>query len=325
MLTLDEGANRVVRASGTRAGDRVLVVYDRQRNAGPAWAIRRAATAVGANAHVRFLDTERRPIDGDLLADVAGELADLDVVIAFTKTSLLFSGTASAVVRRGGRIITMIGADEAMLTTGAIEADFDALAPVADLFAARFTDAVHAELTSETGTRLTMSLSGRAGIACPPAGPRAGIFRFPYAGAVVAPVEGSVYGTVVVDVSTSYGLVDAPITFVVEDGRVIAVSGGAAAGRVEQALAEARDPGLAVVSLIGFGLNPAVRPVGVISTDAAAAGTGHISLGANVGVGGANAARGHLECVLDRPTLLLDGVDVVHAGEPVGLGSNPLP
>lgn len=323
MLTLDEGANRVVRASGARAGDRVLVVYDHQRNAGPAWAIRRAATAVGAKAHVRYLDAERRAPDRDLLADVAGELVDVDVVVAFTKASLLFSATADAIVRHGGRLITMTGADEAMLTTGAIEADFDALAPIADLFAARFTDAGHAELTTDAGTRLSMSLTGRVGIPCPPAEPRAGIFRFPYAGVVVAPVEESVAGTVVVDVSTSYGLVDAPVTFVVEKGRVIAVSGGTAATAVERALATG-DPGMAVVSLLGFGLNPAVKPVGVISADAAAAGTGHLALGANLGVGGVIAARDYLQFVLDRPTLLLDGVDVVHAGEPIGLG-NPLP
>lgn len=324
MLTLDEGADRVVRASGIRAGDRVLVVYDRQRNAGPAWVIRRAATASGANAHVRFLETDHAPADADLLAEVAGELADLDVVVVFTKTSMLFSTTAAAIVRRGGRLITMIGADEAMLTTGAIEADFDALAPVADRFAARLGDATHAEVTSETGTRLTMDLTGRPGIACPPSGRRAGIFRFPYAGAVAAPLEGSASGTVVVDVSTTYGLVDVPITFVVEGGRVVAVSGGEAASRVEQALMSTGDPLMSVVAVIGFGLNPAAKPVGVISTDAAAAGTGHLCLGANIGIGGANPARGFLECVLDRPTVLLDGVDVIHAGEPVGL-ENPLP
>lgn len=324
MLTLDEGADRAVRASGIRAGDRVLVVYDRQGNAGPAWAIRRAATAAGANAHVRFLDTDGRPADADLLADVAGELVDLDVVVVFTRTSMLFSSTADAIVRRGGRLITMIGADEAMLTTGAIEADFDALAPVAERFAARLGDASRAELTGETGARLSMDVTGRAGIACPPTGRRPGIFRFPYAGAVVAPVEGSVSGTVVVDVSTSFGLVDAPVTFAVEDGRVVGVSGGAAASRVEHALASSGDPGMSVVAVVGFGVNTAAKPVGVISTDTAAAGTGHLTLGANLGIGGANAARGCLECVLDRPTLLLDGVDVIHAGEPVGL-ENRLP
>lgn len=324
MLTLDEGADRVVRASRIRPGDRVLVVYDRQGNAGPAWAIRRAATAAGANAHVRFLDTERTAPDADFLAEVAAELVDLDVVVVFTRTSLLFSSTADAIVRRGGRLITMVGADEAMLTTGAIEADFDALAPVADRLAARLGDASHGRLTSEAGTRLSMDLAGRRGIACPPSGRRPGIFRFPYAGAVVAPLETSASGTVVVDVSTSLGLVDAPVTFVVEGGRVVAVSGGEAAGRVEDALASSGDPGMSVVAVVGFGINPAVKPAGVIGTDAAAAGTGHLTLGANLGIGGANAARGYLECVLDRPTLRLDGVDVIHAGEPVGL-EKPLP
>lgn len=324
MLTLDEGADRVIKASGIRAGDRVLVGYDLQRNAGPAWAIRRAATAAGANAHVRFLETDGVPADADLLADVAGELLDLDVVVLFTKTSMLFSSTAAAIVYRGGRLITMVGADEAMLTTGAIEADFEALAPVAQRFAARLGDATHAELTTEAGTRLTMELEGRPGIACPPSGRRPGIFRFPYAGAVVAPLETSASGTIVVDVSTTYGLVDAPVTFVVESGRVVAVSGGASANRVEQALADSGDPQMSVVAVVGFGLNPAAKPVGVISSDAAAAHTGHLTLGANLGIGGANAARNYLECVLDRPTLLLDGVDVIHAGEPVGL-EKPLP
>lgn len=314
MLTLHEGARRIMETcAGVTADERVLILYDRRSNAGAAWALRRAATARGANAHVRFLDATDRPT-GDVFAEVVEELVDVDVVVAFTTTSVMTSPAAHVSVDHGGRVVTMTGADERMLTRGAIEADFASLSPTCELFAAKVTDAVEAEVQSANGTKIRMSLRGRSGLAIPPGRPRAGVFRAPYAGVVVAPVEDSVDGTIVVDVSTSFGRVDSPVTLVVEHGRIVAVTGGAAASRIERMLVEADDPLSGSVGAIGFGMNPAASVCGVISQDVAVAGTGHLSLGPNRGIGGANDGHAYVELVYAQPTLFLNGAKVMRDG-----------
>jgi len=140
VLTLEEGARRVVRTcAGVRVDERVLVVYDRVHNAGPAWAIRRAATSAGANAHVRMVDqTERERASFDAIVD---ELVDVDVVIAFTDRSVMFTEAASQILGAGGRLLGFTKADESTLTGGAIEADYPALASDCERLATRFTEA----------------------------------------------------------------------------------------------------------------------------------------------------------------------------------------
>ncbi|MQA81160.1 MAG: hypothetical protein GEV10_22195 [Streptosporangiales bacterium] len=295
------------------ADERVLILYDRRANAGAAWALRRAATARGANAHVRFLGTDR-PGAGDAFAEVVEELVDVDVVVAFTSSSALTSPAAHVTVAHGGRVVTMTGADERMLTHGAIEADFTELAPTCELFAAKVTDAVEAEVQSANGTKIRMSLRGRSGVPNPPGRPRAGVFRAPYAGVVVAPVENSVDGTIVVDVSTSFGQVDSPVTILLEHGRVVAVTGGAAAQQIERMLADTDDPLSGTVGVVGFGMNPAASVCGVISQDVAMAGTGHLSLGPNRGIGGASDGHAYVELVYAQPTLFLNGAKVMRDG-----------
>lgn len=315
VLTLEEGARRVVQTcADVRPDERALILYDRMSNAAPAWALRRAASTLGANAHVRYLDHTREDSDADAFAQVVDELADVDVVIAFTRSSVLTSPAAHLVVTRGCRLFTMTEADERMLTHGAIEADFATLAPRCEFLAERLSDATEAEISTATGTKVQMSLRDRSGVPNPPARQRPGVFRAPYAGVLVAPVEESVEGTVVVDASTSFGLVDSPVTIVLDRGRAVAVTGGAAAGRIERHLAEADSPTAALVGVIGFGMNDAATLHGAASQHAAVAGTGHLCLGANRGIGGANDGSSVLELVYTRPTLLLNGIEVMRAG-----------
>lgn len=315
VLTLHEGARRIMEScAGVTADERVLILYDQRANAGAAWALRRAATARGANAHVRFVGGTDRPGPGDASDEVAAELADVDVVVAFTSTSIVAGPAARASVAHGGRVLTMTGADERMLTRGAIEADFTTLTPTCDLFAAKVTDAVEAEVQSANGTKIRMSLRGRPGVPNPPGRPRAGVYRAPYAGVLVAPVEDSVDGTIVVDVSTSFGRVDFPVTLVVEQGRIVAITGGAAAERIERMLVDTDGPAPDSVGVMGFGMNPAASVCGVISQDVAVAGTGHLSLGPNRGIGGARDGHAYVELVYAQPTLFLNGAKVMRDG-----------
>lgn len=291
----------------------MLVVYDRTDNAGPAWAIRRAATSVGANAHVRMVDHTDEDAGFDTIVE---ELVDVDVVFAFTERSMILTDAATQVLRAGGRLLAFTRADERTLTTGAIEADFAAVAPQCDRLATRLTEAREIEVVTQAGTKFYASLRGRTGI------PGTGMIhqpgqmgRLPYTGAAVAPVETTVEGRVVIDRSTSFGLVDTPVTLTLEHGQVVAVTGGKAARAFEEWL-DAHDETARTVGALGAGLNPCASVVGRMDQDIAVLGTAHATLGGNVPVlQGTLPGSAYVELVYDRPTMLLDGTEVLHAGE----------
>lgn len=315
MLTLEEGARRVVRTcAGVRVDERVLVVYDRIHNAAPAWAIRRAATSAGANAHVRMVDqSERERACFDAIVD---ELVDVDVVIAFTDRSVMFTSAAAQVLSAGGRLLGFTKAEERTLTGGAIEADFPAVATQCERLATRLTEASEVEVLTGPGTKFYASLRGRSGLACTGMVHRSGqMVRLPYTGALVAPEEATVEGRIVIDGSTTFGLVDTPVTLTVEHGEVVAVSGGKAARVLEEWL-NTHDEDSRKVGIIGAGLNPTATLVGHIDQDIAVRGTAHGNIGANGPVlNGSNGGASYLEFVYDRPTMLLDGTEVVHDGD----------
>lgn len=315
MLTLEEGARRVVQTcAGVRVDERVLVVYDRIHNAAPAWAIRRAATSAGANAHVRMVDqSERERACFDAIVD---ELVDVDVVIAFTERSVMFTSAAAQLLRAGGRLLGFTRAAERTLTGGAIEADFPAVATQCERLATRLTEASEVEVVTDAGTKFYASLRGRTALAGTGMVHRPGqMVRLPYAGALIAPDESTVEGRIVIDRSTTFGLVDAPVTLTVEHGEVTAVSGGKAARVLEEWL-NTHDQPSRMIGIVGAGLNPTATLVGHIDQDIAVLGTAHGNIGGNSPVlDGNNAGASYVEFVYDRPTMILDGTEVVHAGE----------
>src|SRR5690606_15193837 len=207
-------------------------------------------------------------------------------------------------------------ADESTLTGGAIEADYPALASDCERLATRFTEATEIEIAGEGGTKFYASLRGRGGLAANGMVREPGqMLRVPYAGALIAPVETSVEGRVVIDQSTTFGLVDAPVTLTVEHGEVVHVSGGKAARVVEEWF-NTHDETARTMGIVGAGLNPKANVVGHIDQDISVRGSGHGGIGGNSPVlRGANSGAAYLEFVFDRPTILLDGTEVLRAGE----------
>ena len=66
---------------------------------------------------------------------------------------------------------------------------------------------------------------------------------------------------------------------------------------------------------LGIGTNPLARLTGVILEDEKIYGTVHIALGSNDTFGGTVAAGIHVDGIITRPRLLLDGKTVVEEGK----------
>ena len=160
---------------------------------------------------------------------------------------------------------------------------------------------------------MTMSLAGRDGH------PSTGVYRnrgesgnLPSGEAYIAPVEGTANGSVVIDGSfIGLGVLDEPLVLTFEDGLLVNAEGKGAAALLKQ-LGDA--PKARNLAELGIGTNDKARFTGVILEDEKIYGTVHIALGSNDTFGGTVAAGIHVDGVMRKPTLLLDGRIVVADG-----------
>lgn len=112
-----------------------------------------------------------------------------------------------------------------------------------------------------------------------------------------------------------------PIEFVIRDGMVIEVNGGAEAEQLKQFIAQYHDPRAYAVSHIGWGLNAAcewaVDLPGIGMDGRARYGNVLFSMGPDTEFGGDNDTPCHLDLPMQNCTLWLDDEMIVDAGEVV--------
>ena len=160
---------------------------------------------------------------------------------------------------------------------------------------------------------MKISLEGRAGIVS------SGVYRnkgesgnLPSGEAYIAPVEGSAEGSAVIDGSfAGLGVLQSPLKLTFEKGKMTKAE-GADAGRLEAMLGD--DPMARNLAELGIGTNDKARVTGVILEDEKIYGTVHIALGSNDTFGGTVAAGIHVDGIITKPELLLDGKLVAQNG-----------
>ncbi len=137
----------------------------------------------------------------------------------------------------------------------------------------------------------------------------------------VAPWEDSAYGTAVIDCAFIHGRPAENLRLAFRGGRVAAVDASkpTQAEAIRKVLAVSTGD-KDVIAEFAIGLNPAVnQAVGDIRLDEKIAGSVHIAIGANDFFGGQNRSNLHLDLVMLKPTVILDGAILVDIGQLVDL------
>jgi leucyl aminopeptidase (aminopeptidase T) len=209
----------------------------------------------------------------------------------------------------------MPGITEDMFFHGPITADYNQVEALTKKVTAILDPAKSAELRSGGGSSvLRMSLEGRKGIVS------SGVYRnrgesgnLPSGESYIAPVEGSAEGEALIDGSfVGLGILASPLKLFFEKGQMVKAEGPDA----ERLLKMLGDNPLARnLAELGIGTNNKARVTGVILEDEKIYGTVHIALGSNDTFGGAVAAGIHVDGIITRPELLVDGQIIVSGGK----------
>jgi leucyl aminopeptidase (aminopeptidase T) len=242
-------------------------------------------------------------------APVAAAMRGADVVLCPTTKSLSHTRARSRANEAGARVATLPGITEEVFRTG-LNTDYRAIEQSCETVLDAVADAKEVRVTSPAGTDITFEPGDREWRADTGIVHEAGAMSNLPAGEVFVSPE-SANGTYVVDgTMMPHGLLDREIEFAVEDGFVTDIGDEDIRKQVERASEEVGDDAYNLAEL-GIGTNAAVTElVGSVLLDEKAAGTVHIAIGDDHGIGGDTQAPLHLDGILRDPTVYADGAEV---------------
>ncbi len=243
---------------------------------------------------------------------VSEAMKSVDVAVCITEKSLTHTKAREEATRRGTRIATMPGITEDMFLEGAITADYLEVEKLTKKVTEKLTNGKYVVIEKD-GYKLQMSIEGITGVES--------IGRYltkgqsgnlPSGEAYIAPVEGSAYGSILVDGSiVGLGRLLSPIVLRIEKGLLV----GATGEQAENWLKILGDSDASRnVAEFGIGTNPNARLTGNILEDEKILGTIHIAFGTNVTFGGKIDAGIHLDAVLMNPTIYIDDKIIMDKG-----------
>jgi leucyl aminopeptidase (aminopeptidase T) len=295
---------------GVKEGEEVLVVCNpATQHMGEL--LRDESADVGADAVLTVI-SERGSHAAEPPQIVAEAMAAANVVLAPTVQSLSHTAARKRASENGARCATLPGVTEDMLAR-VMTADMEGLRRKGQAVAEALDKASEARITDANGTDLHLDLSGREAI--PDAGDlteRGAFGNLPCGEGFISPAGAN--GTLVIDGSMAgVGLVDEPVELVLEGGHLTSARGGQGMAFMEL-LTEHGEDGTNIAEL-GVGTNEKAKLTGEVLEDEKILGTCHIAFGASAGIGGTVQVPVHLDCVVMRPTLELDGEAMVRDGE----------
>lgn len=299
---------------GVVAGEDVVVVVDpHEERTQIGVDLVAGARELGAEA-VLLQMSERESHGAEPPRSVRAAILECDVFIAPTTKSLSHTTARKDANERGVRAATMPQITRAMLER-TMSADYAEVQRRSQALARLLTDGSEVRITSAEGTDLTFGIAGRTGISDDGDLRDKGAFgNLPAGEGFIAPVEGTATGTIVFDGSVVpfEELLTEPITVRMEDGHAVDFSGG----RADEWRSHMEPHGRDAFNLaeLGIGTNEKATLTGNILEDEKIIGTVHLAFGDNHTFGGTVSVPSHLDGLVTKPTLEIDGRRVLEAG-----------
>jgi leucyl aminopeptidase (aminopeptidase T) len=310
--SLARAADAAIRCLGVGADDDVLVLCN-ERERPIADALARAAGEW--TGRVRLLEYRPLTRNGEEPPGfVAEAMLDASVVFAPTTHSISHTSAREEATRRGARIATMAGITPEVFRR-TLPVDYDELARAGKRIADRLTGASTCRVVSPAGTDLVLKLDGRTAV-CDDGNLQAGAAwgNLPAGEAFIAPIETSGQGTLVFDGALAgHGLLRRSLCVTVDRGRAVDADGDGARWLLDTL--DAGGPTGRLLAELGIGTNPQATLTGVILEDEKAVGTAHLAFGTSASFGGENVSTVHIDGIVRRPTVELDGRPLIVDGE----------
>jgi leucyl aminopeptidase (aminopeptidase T) len=243
------------------------------------------------------------------MPEVADAMLKADIVVAPTEFSITHTKASINAAKKGARVATMPGiTKDIFLRT--IPIDYGKMEEVCSKLKAQLEKSSMIRVTSKAGTDIEMGLMpGRKicnlnGIVGP-----GDVKNLPDGEVGIAPKEGSSNGIIVFDLSALNRKLEKPFKVEVKDGLAISCE-------LEELwnILTSAENGTNLAEL-GIGTNPKAKITGNILEDEKVLGTAHIAFGTSAAMGGTIQTTVHLDSILDKPTIEVDGKVIIKEGK----------
>jgi leucyl aminopeptidase (aminopeptidase T) len=297
---------------GVKKGENVLIITDEPlRKIGQVlW---KAAREIAGEA--MLLEIIPRTSNGEEPPPMVAEfMKRFDVILIPTSKSMTHTQARRDACKSGARVATLPGiSEDSMKRT--LSADYNKIAERSLKLTRILSGKKEAKVKTPSGTDITMKIEGRTWE------PDTGLYHKPGefgnlpAGEVyIAPLEGTANGVIIVDgAMAGVGVIKKSIKLLVKDGFVTEISGDKSAKDLEKAIEPFGKPARNIAEL-GIGTNDKAKIIGNVLEDEKVMGTVHMAIGDNKSMGGQVSVQSHLDGILLKPTLEIDGQMIMKEG-----------
>ncbi len=248
---------------------------------------------------------------------IADRMLKYDVIICPTTKSLTHTNAVIKARKNGAKVATLPGITEEVLKR-CIDVDYVEMKRLTNKIADTLDKGKSVLLTTKSGTKLSMEISGvkAHGRECGMITKKGELTNLPEAECYLAPLYGKTNGVYVVDASQSgVGKLKTPIKITVENGFATKIEGGNDAIKFGKILKSVNNKNAYNIAEFGIGTNKNAKITGVILEDEKVYGTCHIALGKNDSFGGRVNVPIHVDGVINKPTIIVDGKVLMKDGK----------
>ncbi|MFH8080876.1 MAG: aminopeptidase [Candidatus Aenigmatarchaeota archaeon] len=291
-----------------KKGEKVLIITDEKMNQSLPRYIEEVCLQQGARVTlIKIKPLERNGQEPE--DDVAKLMKEFDAEFLITSKSLSHTKSRKEACKAGARIASMPGITEFSFTEGGLTANYNTVKKLCLKMFDKLKNARKLEVKSINGTHLILEIGDYVidideGLYHHP-----GNFGNLPAGEVcTSPNDFSVNGKLVIDKMGRYG---ENIMVEIENSIVTKISGSPLLESEFEILGEKSR----IVAEVGIGTNPKAKIIGNVLEDEKVFGTMHIAFGNNMSFGGKNDVQFHQDGIIIKPTLIVDGNNVMNNGK----------
>jgi leucyl aminopeptidase (aminopeptidase T) len=298
----------------SQPGENVVVTADTQSDWRVVEATAQASYALGAHPTVVWYET-RPQAQMEPFPPVAAAVQAADVWIEYAVQYILYTDARRLACENGCRYAAFGALDVDALVRTIGRVDYPSMLAMGERLVDLTREISEYRITTALGTDIVCDNRGADVYQSGGVGDKPGAAVMLGGQVVWQPSEPSVNGMIVVDgivwPPDDIGIVRAPVTLGVEEGRIVSVGGGAEARALQGWLDGLEDPTMMRIAHYTYGFNPGVsRFSGRVAEDERVFGVFDFGFGGWMD----RPAASHFDVVITEPTIVADGVEIERDG-----------
>lgn len=306
MASLEQAADIIIKKClNIKKQEKVLIITDKNlKDIG--LILQKAANADLVEIPVGKVHGEEPP------KQIAEQMLNYNVIIMPTTMSLTHTNAVKNAVKKA-RAVTLPGITKEILERS-IDVNYNVMEKQTIKLKQILDNGKNVHITTKEGTDIKFSIENRKATA------GTGLIKnsvgnLPAGEAYIAPLENTANGKFVIDGSVLNFKIKNPITVVVKNGFAVKITGKHEAEKLKQTLESIKDKNAFNIAELGIGTNEKAVVTGNILEDEKAKQTCHIALGKNSSFGGKIDVPIHIDCIILKPTIFIDGKIIIKDGK----------